>query len=262
MLTDTHTHLYSEEFSPDRELVIRHAIEKNVTRLFLPNIDSSSVKDMMALVNQFPNNCFPMMGLHPCSVNEKFEQELKIVEEWLSKETFYALGEIGLDFYWDLNFAGQQIAAFRKQTELALQFNLPIVIHSRTDFKKTNRNAFDEIISILLEIKNEKLKGVFHCFTGTLEEAKRVIDLGFYLGIGGAVTFKNSELPKVIEQIDLKHLVLETDSPYITPVPFRGKRNESGYLIYVAQKIAEVKKISVEEVARITTENSKNLFGI
>lgn len=260
--TDTHTHLFAEEFDADLDEVINRAIEKNVTRFFLPNIDSTTIDKMLNLAKKFPDNCFPMLGLHPCSVSENFDNELKIVEEFLSKQKFYAIGEMGLDFYWDLTFAEQQKIVFRKQVKLALKNNLPVVIHSRTDLKKTNENAFEECISILNEFKNENLKGIFHCFTGNSEDAQKVIRLGFYLGIGGSITLKNSELPKVIEQIDLKHIVLETDSPYITPVPFRGKRNESSYLIHIAQKISEIKKVSIEEVAEITTGNSKTIFEI
>jgi len=257
ILTDTHTHLYSEEFNQDREQVIKMAINKGVQRFFLPNIDSTSMDGMFALEKLFPENCFPMLGLHPCSVKENYEQELEIVEQWLSKRKFCAVGEIGIDLYWAQTFIREQEIAFRKQVEWAVKYELPIVIHSR--------NSFDEIYTILKVSPFEKVKplrGIFHCFTGNLEQAKKAIELGFYLGIGGVLTFKNSGLDKVVEQIDLKHLVLETDAPYLAPVPHRGKRNESSYLVLIAQKLADIKNISIEEVAAVTTENSKLIFGI
>ncbi|MFI5149308.1 MAG: TatD family hydrolase [Bacteroidia bacterium] len=255
IFTDTHTHLYAEAFQDDRDEMIRHSIEAGVTRLFLPNIDSTSIPGLFSLVKAWPENCFPMMGLHPCSVNEHFQQELKVVEHWLSQKTFYAIGEIGVDLYWDKTFAEQQLYAFEFQIKLAKHYKLPIVIHTR--------NAFDEAFEVVEKHKGPDLKGVFHCFTGTKEEADKVISLGgFKMGIGGVLTFKNSGLDKVVEQIDLEHLVLETDSPYLAPVPHRGKRNESAYIRIVAEKLAEVKKTTPEEVARITTENSKHLFGI
>lgn len=252
MFADTHTHLYAEEFNSDRTQIIKKAISSGVKKLYLPNIDSTSIEGMLQLENEFPENCFAMMGLHPCSVNEKVETELKIVEEWLSKRNFCAIGEIGIDLYWDKTFFEQQKVAFKKQIDWALQYDLPIVIHCR--------DAFDEIFEIL-QSYNELPKGIFHCFSGNLEQAHKIISLNkFKLGIGGVVTFKNAGLDKVVEQLDLQHLVLETDSPYLAPVPFRGKRNESGYLIMIAEKVAALKNITIAEVAEITTRNATEIF--
>ena len=253
MFIDTHTHLYSEEFNADRANVIKKAISAGVTKLFLPNIDSTSIDGMLALEKEYPQNCFPMMGLHPCSVNENVEAELKLVGDWLAKRKFSAVGEIGIDLYWDKTFFEQQKMAFRKQIDWALQYDLPIVIHCR--------DAFDEIFEILTAY--QKLpKGIFHCFSGNLEQANKIIEhTQFKLGIGGVVTFKNSGLDKVVEQIDMKHLVLETDSPYLAPVPFRGKRNESGYLMMVAEKVAQIKNSSIAEVAEITTKSAEEIFS-
>ncbi len=255
ILTDTHTHLYADEFKDDRSEMIRRAISGGVSRLFLPNIDSNSIPGLFALAKEFPENCFPMMGLHPCSVNEEFQKELKVVEHWLMQRTFYAVGEIGIDLYWDKTFKEQQQYAFEFQVKLAKRHGLPIVIHTR--------NAFDEAYEIVERNNDKDLKGIFHCFSGTREEADKVIALGgFKLGIGGVLTFKNSGLDKVVEHVDLEHLVLETDSPYLAPVPHRGKRNESVYLRLVAEKVAEIKKESLEQVAIVTTENSRQVFGI
>ncbi len=253
MLTDTHAHLYLDDFDNDRDRVIENAIQLGITQFFLPNIDSSSIDALLALSNAYPENCFPMMGLHPCSVKENFEEELTLVEEWLSKEKFYAIGETGIDLYWDKTFFSHQEIVFRKQIELAKKFKLPIVIHSR--------NSFDEIDKIIDELNDDNLKGIFHCFSGTIEQAEKIIAYGgFKLGIGGVVTFKNAGLDKVINQIDLKHIVLETDSPYLAPVPHRGKRNESGYLLLIAQKVAAIYNIPVEKLAEITTGNAKAIF--
>jgi TatD DNase family protein len=247
--------LYADAFQADREEMIQRSIDSGITRLFLPNIDSTSIPGLFALAKAWPENCFPMMGLHPCSVNESFQQELKVVEHWLSQKKFYALGEIGVDLFWDKSFTEQQLYAFEFQIKLAIQYKLPIVIHTR--------NAFDEAYAIVEKHKGPQLTGVFHCFTGTRDEAEKIIALGgFKLGIGGVLTFKNSGLDKVVEQLPLEHLVLETDSPYLAPVPYRGKRNESAYIRIVAEKLAGLKKCSLEEVARITTENSTHLFGI
>jgi len=255
IITDTHTHLYSKEFGNDKKALINAAISKGITRFFMPNVDSESIDGMLEIEKQFPDHCFPMMGLHPCSVNADYLKELEIVEEWFSKRKFVAVGEIGIDLYWDKTFFVQQQDAFRKQILLAKKYNIPYVIHSR--------NSFDEVMEIVAEFKNDTIKAIFHCFSGNVEQAQKVIELGnFKLGIGGVVTFKNSGLDKVIEAIDLKHIVLETDAPYLAPVPYRGKRNEPSYILFVAQKIAEIKKISIEEVVYITTENSKEVFGI
>lgn len=254
IFTDTHTHLYSKEFDTDRTTLIQKAIDAGITRLFMPNISSESITGMLEVEKQFPENCFPMMGLHPCSVGEDVEAQLQTVEAWLAKRNFTAIGEIGIDLYWDKTFFKQQQDAFRKQITLAKKYALPYVIHCR--------NAFDETMEIVSEFKNEQIKAIFHCFSGNVQQAEQVIAAGdFKLGIGGVVTFKNSGLDKVVEAIDLKHLVLETDAPYLAPIPYRGKRNEPDYLLLVARKIAEIKNISLEEVAAVTTENSKQLFG-
>ncbi|MES2656926.1 MAG: TatD family hydrolase [Bacteroidota bacterium] len=254
IFTDTHTHLYSEEFGTDKIQLIEKAIKNNVTRLFMPNIDLHSIQPMLDLVWQFPDNCFPMMGLHPCSVDANVEAQLFQIQKWFKKRQFYAVGEIGLDFYWSTEFKEQQISAFTKQCQWAIQYDLPINIHSR--------NATDEVIAILQQMQHPKLRGIFHCFSGNAEQAKQITTLGFYLGIGGVLTFKNAGLDKAIADIDLKNLVLETDAPYLAPVPHRGKRNESFYIIEVAKKLAELKQVSLQKVADITTENSKLVYGI
>ncbi|HET6226299.1 MAG TPA: TatD family hydrolase [Bacteroidia bacterium] len=254
IFTDTHTHLYSKEFESDRTALIQKAIDAGVKRFFMPNISSESIAPMFEVEKQFPDHCYPMMGLHPCSVAASVEEELRIVDEWMSKRAFTAIGEIGIDLYWDKTFFKRQQLAFRHQIQLAKKYALPYVIHSR--------NAFEETMEIVNEFKTENIKAIFHCFSGNLEQAQQVIAAGdFKLGIGGVVTFKNSGLDKVVEAIDLKYLVLETDAPYLAPAPYRGKRNEPDYLLLVAQKIAEIKKISLEEVAAVTTENSRYVFG-
>ena len=252
MFIDTHTHLYSEEFDVDRYDRINDAISKGVTKFYMPNVDSSSIEGMLQLEVHFPDQCFPMMGLHPCSVKENFREELAIVKKWLDMRRFSAIGEIGIDLYWDKTFIKEQELAFREQIYWALEYNYTMVIHCR--------NAFDEIFSILRSY--EKLpKGIFHCFSGDFIQAEKILSLGnFKLGIGGVVTFKNSGLDKVVEQVPLHDLVLETDAPYLAPVPYRGKRNESAYVPLVAEKIAQVKNISVEEVARVTTQNAIEIF--
>jgi len=252
VLTDTHTHLYLDKFAQDRKLVIENAIENDVRYMMLPNIDRTSIDDMLNLCDSFPDNCFPMIGLHPGSVNKDYKNEIAIVEKYLTTKKFYAIGEIGIDLYWDKTFYKEQEIAFSHQIQLALKYKLPIVVHSR--------ESFDEIIKIIKQINNPDLRGVFHCFTGTLEQAQKVISLGFKIGIGGVVTFKNSGLDKVVKEINLEHIVLETDSPFLAPVPYRGKRNESSYIFYIAKKIAEIKNLTVEEVAETTTNNAGSLF--
>ena len=251
-MIDTHCHLYSKEFLNDLEGIMERALQKGVQRFYLPAIDSESTEAMLKVENDYPGRCFAMMGLHPCSVNNDYMQELQQVEAWLSKRSFAAVGEIGLDFYWDKTFILEQYIVFRKQCALALQYDLPVVIHSR--------NATQETISIIREFSGSGLKGIFHCFSGTLDEAREIIDEGFYLGIGGVITYKNSGLAEIITHIDLKHIVLETDAPYLAPVPFRGKRNESSYLELIALKIAECKKITLKEVIAITTDNAMHVF--
>ncbi len=255
ILTDTHTHLYSKEFDNDRDTLIQKAIDNGVTRFFMPNVDTETIAGMFQVEKQFPANCFAMIGLHPCSVSNKYQQDLQVMEHWLSKRKFVAIGEIGIDLYWDKTFFAQQQDAFRTQIKLAQKHNLPYVIHSR--------NSFDEVMEIVTEYANDYTKAIFHCFSGNVEQAQKVIDTGnFKLGIGGVVTFKNSGLDKVVEAIDLKHLVLETDAPYLAPMPHRGKRNEPDYLLLIAKKIAEIKNITVEEVATVTTQNSIDVFGL
>jgi TatD DNase family protein len=253
-LIDTHTHLYSEEFTADIDTVIKKAEEQGVHKFYLPAIDSTAHRQMIDLEEKYPGKCIAMMGLHPCYVKENYTSELQVVEDWLGKRKFVAVGEIGLDFYWDKTFTEQQYEAFRKQIEWSLQYQLPIVIHTR--------NAMAETIAVVKEYAAQGVKGIFHCFSGNAADAAEIIDLGFYLGIGGVITYKNAGLAEVIEKIDLKHLVLETDAPYLTPVPFRGKRNESSYLSYIAEKLALVKNVPVEEVAAITTANAEKIFGL
>ncbi|QXV66709.1 TatD family hydrolase [Mucilaginibacter sp. 21P] len=254
VLIDTHTHLYYEADEAKRDELMLRCKQNNIDRLFLPNVDAASVPLMFDLLKAYPDNCYPMLGLHPCSVKENWEEELAVIQPAIHQHKIYAIGEIGIDLYWDKTFLAEQIQAFKLQIKWAKALNLPIVIHCR--------DAFDEVYQVLLDEQDDKLRGIFHCFSGTLEQAHKIIDLSFYLGIGGVVTYKNAGLDKVVEQIDLKHIVLETDSPYLTPVPYRGKPNESSYLIYVAQKVADLHKTFVEEVAEITTANSKAVFGI
>ncbi|RKS99648.1 TatD family hydrolase [Flavobacterium sp. 123] len=254
ILTDTHTHLYSEEFDQDRNEMIQRAIDAGVSRFFIPAIDSTCTESMYDLEKKHPENVFLMMGLHPNYVKDNYEEELEHVANELAKRKFYAVGEIGIDLYWDKTHLPQQQIAFRQQIQLAKQYKLPIVIHCR--------EAFDEIFEILEEEKSEDLFGIFHCFSGTYEQALQAISYNMKLGIGGVVTFKNGKIDQFLNQIDLKHIVLETDSPYLAPIPFRGKRNESSYLINVAAKLAQIYNLSEEEIASITTENSKVIFGI
>ena len=254
MFIDTHCHLYLDEFKQDIKEVMSRAEVQGVKKFYLPAIDSSEINNMFALEEKFPGKCIAMMGLHPCSVKENYLDELAIVKEWLDKRKFAAIGEIGLDFYWDKTFIEQQFEAFRMQIEWSIQYNLPIVIHTR--------NAIQETIDVVKEYVPKGVRGIFHCFGGSYQHAKEILDAGFYLGIGGVLTYKKSGLAEVLEKIDLSHLVLETDSPYLTPVPFRGKRNESSYLKYVAEKLAEVKNVPVEEVAAITTSNAEKIFGL
>ena len=253
MMVDTHCHLYLGEFKVDIEDVLKRAGAAGINKFYLPAIDSSETENMLILESNFPGKCFAMMGLHPCSVKENYLNELAIVKEWLTKRKFVAVGEIGLDFYWDKTFVTQQYQAFRMQIEWSLQYKLPIVIHTR--------NAMQETIDVVKEFVPAGVRGIFHCFGGTLENAKEIIDAGFYLGIGGVLTYKKSGLAEVLEQIDLKYLVLETDAPYLTPVPFRGKRNESSYLKYIVERLAVIKNTSVAEVAAITTFNAEKIFG-
>jgi TatD DNase family protein len=253
-ITDTHTHLYSEEFDMDRDEMIQRAINNGVTRFFIPAIDSNYIQKMYALESDYPDNIFLMMGLHPTYVKDNYLDELQIVEQELASRKFYAIGEIGIDLYWDKTHLKEQQIAFRRQIQWAKKYKLPIVIHCR--------EAFDEIFEILEEEKSADLFGIFHCFSGTYEQALQAISYNMKLGIGGVVTFKNGKIDQFINQIDLKHLVLETDSPYLAPIPYRGKRNESSFIVNVVDKLASLYDLSPEEIALKTTENSKAIFGI
>ena len=252
---DTHTHLFAQQFDDDRQETIKAAIDAGVNKMLLPNIDLDSIEAMHQLEKEFPNNCFAMMGLHPCSVTENWKEELETIKTHLFERPYCALGEIGLDLYWDKTLLPFQQKAFTQQIEWAKELQIPIVIHVR--------DAFTEAFEIVDELNDENLKGVFHCFTGTLDQAKHIINYGgFKLGIGGVLTFKNSGLDKVVSELDMQHLILETDSPYLAPAPNRGKRNETSYLTYIASKLAEIKGIKIEEVAEITTKNALELFGV
>ena len=254
IVTDTHTHLYSEAFVDDRKEMINRAINTGVSRFFIPAIDSTYTESMLQLENDFPKNIFLMMGLHPTHVKESYKEELQHVEEMLSKRKFFALGEIGIDLYWDKSTLGIQQEAFKYQIQLAKRYKLPIVIHCR--------EAFDEIFDVLESEKDHNLFGIFHCFTGTLEQAYRAMSFNMKLGIGGVVTFKNGKIDQFLNKIDLKHIVLETDAPYLAPAPFRGKRNESAYIIKVLEKLSEIYEMPMEKIAEITTQNSKEVFGV
>jgi TatD DNase family protein len=254
IITDTHTHLYSEAFDDDRSQMIERAISQNVSRFFIPAIDSSYTKAMLKLEAEYPEHVYLMMGLHPTSVKDNYKEELRHVEELLAKRQFYAVGEIGIDLYWDTSTLAIQQESFRYQINLAKQYGLPIVIHCR--------DAFDEVFEVLEEANDDKLFGIFHCFTGTLEQAHKAISYNMKLGIGGVATFKNGKIDQFLKVIDLKHIVLETDAPYLAPKPYRGKRNESSYIIKVVEKLAEIYNVSEEKIAEITTENSKEIFGL
>lgn len=251
---DTHAHLYLNTFKEDRVEVIKEAQLKGVSRILMPNIDHTTIEDMLSLESAYPGTCYAMMGLHPCSVDAEFEKSLQLVEKWLSSRKFLAVGEIGIDLYWDKTFFEEQKEAFRIQTELAKKHLLPIVIHCR--------DSFEETISLVESLNDENLTGVFHCFTGSLKDAKRVIGQGFYLGVGGVSTFKNGGLDKVIPHLDLDHLILETDSPYLAPVPFRGKRNQPSYIPVIGARVAELTGQPLEKVAEITSKNAENLFRL
>jgi len=254
IITDTHTHLYSDAFDDDRGEMIQRAIDANVSRFFIPAIDSTYTDSMLQLESDFPDNVFLMMGLHPTSVKENYKEELKHVEKMLAKRHFFAVGEIGIDLYWDTSNLEIQKIAFKHQIQLAKKYKLPIVIHCR--------ESFDEIFEVLEAEKSENLFGIFHCFTGTLEQAHRAISYNMKLGIGGVVTFKNGKIDQFLNQIDLEHIVIETDSPYLAPKPFRGKRNESAYIIKVLEKLSELYNLPQENISEITTQNSKDVFNI
>ncbi len=252
-MIDTHCHLYSEEFIADLNEVIDRAKKTGIEKVYLPAIDSSTHEAMIALADQHEAYCIPMMGLHPCYVESNYEDELKLVEDWLGKRKFAAIGEIGLDYYHSVEYKSQQIDAFSRQINMAIAHNLPIVIHTRS--------SMDDCIRIVEEVGKGEITGIFHCFGGDERQAKKIIELGFMLGIGGVLTYKNAGLARVLESVPIESIVLETDAPYLTPVPFRGKRNEASYVQYVAEKISEIKKITLEEVDNLTTANAKKIFG-
>lgn len=254
IFTDTHSHIYSEEFAQDRKEMMQRAFEDGVQRIFVPSIDSTYTAKMYEIERQYPENVFLMMGLHPTYVKENYEEELAFVEQELEKRKFYAIGEIGIDLFWDKTFLEQQKIAFKRQIQLAKKYKLPINIHCR--------DAFDEVFEVLETEKSDDLFGIFHCFTGTYEQALQAISYNLKLGIGGVATFKNGKIDQFLHEIDIKNIVLETDSPYLAPVPFRGKRNESSYTKLVAEKLAQIYKLPLEEIAQKTTENSKAIFGI
>tara|TARA_B100000949_G_scaffold232607_1_gene247249 strand:- start:154 stop:918 length:765 start_codon:yes stop_codon:yes gene_type:complete len=254
MLTDTHTHLYSDAFDEDRKQMMQRAIDAGVERFFIPAIDSGYTEEMYELEKKYPDQVFLMMGLHPTSVKENFEAELAHIEQQFKKRSFYAVGEIGVDLYWDTSTLAIQQDAFKRQIQLAKKYKLPIVIHCR--------DAFDEVFEVLESEKGDDLFGIFHCFTGTKEQAERALSYNMKLGIGGVVTFKNGKIDQFLGEIDLKHIVLETDSPYLSPAPYRGKRNESSYLALICKKVAEIYGVSEKEVATVTTQNSKEIFSI
>lgn len=253
-LTDTHTHIYYQAGTEKLQEQVQRCLDNQITKLFLPNVDSASIKPVMETVAAYPEHCFPMLGLHPCSVKENYKGELAIIEKALAEHKVYAIGEIGLDLYWDKTTLAIQKEAFKIQVSWAKSLGLPIDIHCR--------EAFDELFELLEELQDDKLFGILHCFTGTLEQAHKAIDLGFALGIGGVVTFKKAGLDLVVKQIDLQHIVLETDAPYLAPSPYRGKENESSYLYHIAEKVADLHEMSIADLAKITTENATRIFGI
>lgn len=254
MLIDTHTHLYAKAFNSDRDEMIQRAIAERVEQFLLPNIDEDSIPGMLALEEQYPGRFFPMMGLHPCSVGADYQKDLEWVKRWLDQRDFIAVGEIGVDLYWDKTYVEEQKAAFIQQAEWAIELDRPIVIHSR--------ESIDILIDLIRTINDPGLRGVFHCFTGDQRQAEEIMELGFYLGIGGVLTFKNAGLDKTMAEISLERVILETDAPYLAPVPKRGKRNESAYVRMVADKLASIKQLSVGEIEQITTENAQKLFRL
>ena len=254
MIIDTHSHIYLPEFDADRTEMLERAENEGVRLILMPAIDNQTHSIMFGVEQDFPGRCRGMMGLHPCSVKESYQEELKIVQGHFARRGFVAVGETGLDFYWDRTFIKEQYESFQSQIELALQYDVPVVIHSR--------DSIDECIKVIGNNQKGNLKGVFHCFSGSIEQAKQIMELGFYLGIGGVITFKNSGLDSVIADLDMRNVILETDAPYLAPVPFRGKRNECCYLKYVVEKLGEVKNISKNEIEMVTTDNAKKLFGL
>jgi TatD DNase family protein len=253
-MIDSHCHLYLEEFDADIEKVIENAHNNGITKFYLPAIDMAYTDRMHALENKFPGVCIAMTGLHPCSVKENYADEINHIHTQLGLRKYCAIGEAGLDFHWDKTFVKQQYECLEIQIQLALQYNIPLILHTR--------NATEETIEVIKKYKNTSLTGIFHCYRGSYEQTKKIIDLGFYLGIGGVLTYKNAGLGDTLAQFDLNNIVLETDAPYLSPVPYRGKRNESAYIKTIAEKLAEVKNISLEEVDIITTRNTEKIFGV
>lgn len=251
MYIDTHAHIYTEEFNPDMNDVVQSAYNQGVTKIYMPNIDSTSIDAMLHVASSY-GHCYPMMGLHPCSVKENYKAELELVEKYMSDMQFYGVGETGIDLYWDKSFAEEQIIAFKTQISMAKNAGLPIIIHSR--------ESLDLTISTIRSMQDGNLKGVFHCFNGDVNQATQIMDTGFYMGIGGVITYKNAGVDKVVADIPMEYLVLETDAPYLSPVPNRGKRNEPAFILDVARKLAEIKQLSMQEVADVTTENAEKLF--
>jgi TatD DNase family protein len=251
---DTHAHIYAEEFLEDRALMMKMAFSNGVERIIMPGIDSTAIEGMLQLEQDYPDRCYATMGLHPCYVKENYQEELKVVFNWLQKRKFIAIGEIGLDFYWDKTFMAQQKEVFETQMQWALDFNIPIIIHTR--------NAMGETIEAVKPFAQKGLRGVFHCFSGSKESADQIIKMGFHLGIGGVLTYKNAGVAEAISSIPLEWLVLETDAPYLSPVPYRGKRNEPAFLMEVAKKMASIKQVPLHEIAEQTTQNAIRLFGL
>ena len=251
---DTHAHVYAAELTTDIELVIKNSISAGVEKILMPAIDSATLDAMLQVEQQFPDHCIAMMGLHPCYVKENFKAELKLVEEWIAKRKFIAIGEIGLDFYWDKTFTKEQHIVFETQMQWALDLHLPIAIHTR--------NAMGETIEAVKPFAKKGLRGVFHCFSGSKESAEQIIGMGFHLGLGGVLTYKNAGVAEAIKEIPMEFLVLETDAPYLAPVPYRGKTNEPAYMLEVAKKLAEIKSLPLHEIAAITSSNAERLFGL
>jgi TatD DNase family protein len=251
---DTHAHVYAAELTSDLDLVMKNALAIGINKIIMPAIDSSSLDAMLKVEQQFPENCIAMMGLHPCYVKENYKEELKLVEEWIGKRKFIAIGEIGLDFYWDKTFTKEQHIVFETQMQWALDLNVPIAIHTR--------NAMGETIEAVKPFAKKGLRGVFHCFSGSKESAEQIINMGFHLGLGGVLTYKNAGVAEAVKDIPMEYLVLETDAPYLAPVPYRGKTNEPAYMLEVAKKLAEIKSLPLHEIAAITTSNAEKLFGL
>ncbi|QZT35698.1 TatD family hydrolase [Halosquirtibacter xylanolyticus] len=254
MIIDSHSHIYSSEFKNEYSDIIQRAKTAGVEKIILPNIDSSSINAMLRLSDEYPEICVPLIGIHPTSVNEDYDKELEIIEYWLNKRKFHGIGEIGLDYYWDQTFKDEQIIVLENQLNWCLKYDLPAVLHIR--------DAFDDIFDVVTPFCKKGLKGVFHSFTGTIEEAHQAMELGFYIGVNGLVTFKNAGIDKLVAQIPLEKLVVETDAPYLAPVPFRGKRNESSYVSYVIDKVSDLKQVPNADVCEITTANCKKLFNL